>query len=61
MGIVKIMNEETPSPWWAILGSLIPIVGIILYALWRKDKPLRANYLLIGTLVSIGMLFAFLR
>ena len=55
------MNEETPSPWWAILGSLIPIVGIILYAIWRKDKPLRANYLLMGTLVSIGMLFAFLR
>ena len=60
--------EEDYVALWAILGFLLPLVGIILWAVWMRDKPKssRASGLgaLVGILVSvisiiIVMAFAF--
>lgn len=38
---------------WAILGFFIPIVGLILFFIWKKDKPGDAKMAGIGALISV--------
>ncbi len=37
--------------WW-LLGFLVPIVGLILWLIWRSDTPLKAKSIGIGALVG---------
>ena len=43
------------SVGWAILGFLIPLVGIILFFVWRNKKPDSAKKAIIGA--AIGLVF----
>lgn len=43
---------------WAILGFFIPLVGLILFLIWRKQTPQNANSAGIGALV--GLVFTIL-
>ena len=36
-----------------IIGFLIPIVGLLLYVLWKDEKPVSAKQALNGVLISI--------
>ena len=45
--------EDSGSIGWAILGFIIPLVGIILFFVWRTTKPKSANMAIIGAAVSI--------
>lgn len=38
---------------WAVLGFCIPIVGLILYFVWKQDTPLKAKSAGRGALVSV--------
>lgn len=38
---------------WGILGCCIPIVGLVLYLVWRDTKPKTAKAAGIGALVSV--------
>lgn len=38
---------------WAVLGFFIPIAGLILYLVWKTEKPLSARRAGIGALVSV--------
>ena len=38
---------------WAVLGFCIPIVGLVLYIVWRNEKPNCAKKAGIGALVSV--------
>lgn len=38
---------------WAILGFFVPLVGLILFLVWRSDKPLSSKKAGIGALVSV--------
>ncbi len=51
-------SADTGSIGWGILGFCIPIVGLILYLVWQKDKPLNAKNAGIGALIGfiIGLL-----
>ena len=40
---------------WGILGCCIPIVGLILWLVWKDTKPKTAKALGIGALVSVGI------
>ena len=46
---VKSVDTKADNPddkvsfWWNVLGFIIPIVGWILWASWRKDKPKKAR------------------
>ena len=46
-------KEDSNSFGLAFLCFLIPIVGLILYLVWKREYPLRANSCGTGALVSI--------
>jgi hypothetical protein len=46
-------KKDTGNFGWAILGFFIPLVGLILFLVWRKDTPRNANSAGIGALVSV--------
>jgi hypothetical protein len=51
--------EDARSAGYAVLGFFIPIVGLILYLIWKDTAPLRAKSAgkgaLIGFIVSVAL------
>ena len=58
---VKIQrkDQDRGGVAWGCLGFCIPIVGLILWLVWRDEKPKTAKAVGIGALVSaiIGAVF----
>ena len=53
-------NNAPASPdkggfWWGALGCCIPIVGLILFLVWKDTKPKTAKAAGIGALVSVAV------
>lgn len=50
---------DSGSFGWALLGFFIPVVGLILFLVWRESKPKSSKKAGIGALVSVllGILF----
>ena len=52
-------NPVTPAPvdnggfWWGALGCCVPIVGLILFLVWKDTKPKTSKAAGIGALVSV--------
>lgn len=46
-------DNDSGSFGWAVLGFFLPIVGLILYLVWRDQKPLSAKKAGMGALVSV--------
>lgn len=40
---------------WGLLGCCIPVVGLILFLVWKDTKPNTAKAAGIGALVSVGV------
>lgn len=40
---------------WGLLGCCIPIVGLVLFLVWREEKPRTAKAAGIGALISVGI------
>jgi len=40
---------------WGLLGCCIPLVGLILFLVWKDTKPNTAKAAGIGALVSVGV------
>lgn len=53
MDVTPHREDDHLSFLWALLGYLLPPVGIILYFVWKKKLPSRAKVLLIGGLLGI--------
>ena len=49
----KSSIADTGSIGWCILGFLIPIVGLILYLVWKDEKPVSAKQAGLGALASV--------
>lgn len=45
--------NDSSSFGWALLGFCIPIVGLILYLVWKDNTPLKAKSAGKGALVSV--------
>ena len=45
--------NDSGSIGWGILGFIIPIVGIILYFVWRNTKPNSAKAAGLGAAISV--------
>lgn len=45
--------DDESSFGWAFLGFLIPVVGLILYLVWKQDYPLKAKSAGKGALVGV--------
>lgn len=46
-------EKDAPNIGWAILGFFIPIVGLILYLVWKQDTPLKAKSAGKGALIGV--------
>ena len=46
-------GADSGSFGWGLLGFLIPMVGLILFLVWKNDKPRSAKSAGIGALVSV--------
>lgn len=49
--------DDAPSKGFAVLGFFFPLIGLILYIVWKSERPLRAKSTgkgaLIGFIVGI--------
>ena len=50
-------SNDAPSAGWGVLGFFFPLIGLILYLVWKSEYPLRAKSVgkgaLIGFIVSV--------
>lgn len=46
---------DSGSFGWGLLGCCIPLVGLILFLVWKDTKPKSAKAAGIGALVSVGI------
>lgn len=46
-------NDDASSLGYAVLGFFIPVVGLILWLLWKAEYPLRAKSAGKGALISV--------
>ena len=44
---------DSGSVGWAVLGYFIPILGLILYLVWKKTKPMSSQMAGTGALISV--------
>ena len=56
----NVQRSAAPAPdtggfGWGALGFFVPIVGLILYLVWRLEKPLTAKSAGVGALVGFGL------
>ena len=51
--------NDSGSIGWGILGFLFPIVGLILFLIWKDTKPKSAKIAGIGALVSVALSIIF--
>jgi hypothetical protein len=52
-------NSDSGSTWWAVLGFFIPVVGLILYIVWKNDEPKNAKKAGLGALISVCVSLGF--
>lgn len=52
-------NSSTQNLGWGLLGCCIPLVGLILFLVWKDEKPDASKAAGIGALVSVGVSVAF--
>lgn len=48
-----VQNTDSGSLGWGLLGCCIPIVGLILFLVWKDQKPKNAKMAGIGALISV--------
>lgn len=58
-GSVINHEEDAPSTGFAVLGFFIPIIGLILWLIWKDKTPLKAKSVGQGALIGFCVSFAF--
>ena len=62
----SVQNTNVPASrtdnggfWWGVLGCCVPIVGLILFLVWKDTKPNTAKSAGKGALISVilGVVF----
>jgi hypothetical protein len=58
-----VQEPDAPCTWAAVLGFFWPLVGLILYLVWKDKTPLKAKSAgkgaLIGVIVSVASTILF--
>lgn len=44
---------------WGLLGFLVPVAGLVIYLIWKQERPNNARAAGIGALVNVGIGIAF--
>ena len=55
---MSVFYEKKESYWWFILGFFLPVVGLILYFVFKESNLARAKMCLYGT-ISIVVAIVF--
>lgn len=55
-GVPQKDINDSGSAGWGILGCCIPVLGAVLYLVWRNTKPNNAKSAGIGALVGAGLM-----
>ncbi len=45
-------SSDTGGFGWGLLGFCIPLVGLILYIVWKEEKPITAKAVGIGAIIG---------
>ena len=48
-------DKDSGSIGWSLLGCCIPLVGLILFLVWKDSQPNNAKKAGIGALVGVGV------
>lgn len=51
--VIRADENDKGGFGWGLLGFLIPIVGLILYLIWKNEKPRTAGAAGKGALISV--------
>lgn len=49
------VNNDSGSIGYSLLGCCIPVVGLILFLVWKDEKPKSAKAAGIGALIPVGL------
>lgn len=52
-------EEDNGGFLWGLLGCCVPIVGLVLFLVWKDTKPRTAKAAGIGALISVVCIVAF--
>lgn len=52
---VDVENVQQGSNWWSVLGFFIPLLGLILFLVWKTTNPKSAKAAGTGALVSVTL------
>ena len=50
-------QNDTGGFGWGLLGFCFPLVGLILYLVWKTERPLTAKACGLGALISVVISF----
>ena len=57
--VSNVRKDEENKILYLLLGFFLPIVGLILYFVWKMDHPVRAYHVGKGALISVIVGVAF--
>lgn len=61
---VKFDAQDNASPWWGVLSFIYPLIGLILFLVWQKERPKSAKICgkgaLAGFIIQNGFYFLFI-
>ncbi len=52
-GNKKVEADDAPSTGFAVLGFFLPLIGFILWLIWKETSPLKAKSCGKGALIGI--------
>ena len=52
-------NDDSGSALWSLLGCCIPIVGLVLFLVWKDTKPLTAKKAGIGAIIGVALVIVY--
>ncbi len=48
-------SPDTGSKGWGVLGCCLPLIGLILFLVWKDDKPRSARSAGIGAIIGVAL------
>lgn len=57
---VTSSSEDSAGIGWIILALLLPIVGFILYFVWKSNYPKKASHILVAAIIGFVVNFIIL-
>lgn len=49
----NVQPQHTGNKAWAVLGAFLPLVGLILFFVWKNDRPQDSKCAGVGALIGV--------